>query len=82
MCHTTVIPDSIWKEQKGSFSFFLCCGDYFLLAVQFRKVTSGPFYLVFLSRVEIVECAKDKELNGFPLLWKFLAHDQRDIQVF
>jgi hypothetical protein len=32
--------------------------------------------------VEIVECAKDKELKGFPLLWKFLADDRRDSQVF
>lgn len=40
------------------------------------------FYLVFLSRVEIVECTKDEDLNGFPLVWKFLADDQRDIQVF
>jgi hypothetical protein len=40
------------------------------------------FYLVFLSFVEIVECTKDKDLNGFLLLWKFLADDQHDIQVF
>lgn len=27
-------------------------------------------------------CTEDKDLNGFPLLWKFLADDQHDIQVF
>ena len=36
----------------------------------------------FHFTVEIVDCAKDKDLNGFPLLCKFLAHDQRDIQGF
>jgi len=40
------------------------------------------FYLVFLSCFEIVEYTKDEDLNGFPLLWKFLADDQCNVKVF